>query len=175
MATSRTGTTSYLQWRRKVLARDKGAGITQCLLCGCTLDYITTRTPDSAEPDHITPPRPRRTKHRRQRQNHMPLQQSITRPSTRPHTTTQHHRLTHLPDGVPHHPTLHSSPLPHSETFTQSAIGSGSWGDQHRSPQVRGRTRAASHTPPGGHPHHPMSFRSGRIGPICLRLFSVAV
>lgn len=53
MATSRTGTAEYLQWRRRVLARDKAAGMTNCPLCDCKLDYQVTRKPDSAEPDHI--------------------------------------------------------------------------------------------------------------------------
>lgn len=55
MATSRTGTTEHLQWRKRVLARDRSAGITNCPLCGRLLDYETSRLPNSAEPDHITP------------------------------------------------------------------------------------------------------------------------
>lgn len=55
MATSRTGTTSHLRFRKTVLGRDRRAGVTNCPICQCTLDYQTSRTPQSAEPDHIIP------------------------------------------------------------------------------------------------------------------------
>ncbi len=55
MVTSRTGLTSHLNFRRRVLNRDKAAGITNCPICNVTLDYAITRKPNSAEPDHITP------------------------------------------------------------------------------------------------------------------------
>lgn len=55
MATSRTGTTAHLNFRRRVLTRDRNAGITNCPICGVTLDYKISRKPDSAEPDHIIP------------------------------------------------------------------------------------------------------------------------
>ncbi|RLP74363.1 HNH endonuclease [Mycetocola tolaasinivorans] len=55
MAASRTGLTPHLRFRSKVLSRDRKAGITNCPECGTPLDYITTRLPNSAEPDHIIP------------------------------------------------------------------------------------------------------------------------
>lgn len=55
MATSRTGTASHKQFRTRVLTRDRDAGITQCPLCGVTLNYDTGRQSNSAEPDHIIP------------------------------------------------------------------------------------------------------------------------
>lgn len=55
MASSRTGLTPHLTFRRRVLTRDRKAGITQCPTCGCILDYDISRTPTSAEPDHIIP------------------------------------------------------------------------------------------------------------------------
>lgn len=55
MASSRTGLTPHLRFRRAVLTRDRKAGITNCPLCNVTLDYMVTRQPNSAEPDHIIP------------------------------------------------------------------------------------------------------------------------
>ena len=55
MATSRTGTTRWLNARRACLKRDREAGITTCPLCGVTLDYNVSRLPNSAEADHIVP------------------------------------------------------------------------------------------------------------------------
>ena len=55
MATSRTGTTRWLNTRRACLKRDREAGITTCPLCGVTLDYNVSRLPNSAEADHIVP------------------------------------------------------------------------------------------------------------------------
>lgn len=53
MASSRTGLTPHLRFRRAVLTRDRRAGITNCPDCGTTLDYNISRKPNSAEPDHI--------------------------------------------------------------------------------------------------------------------------
>jgi len=55
MATSRTGLTPHLEFRRKVLRRDKAAGVKHCPICLVQLDYEVTRKPNSAEPDHIIP------------------------------------------------------------------------------------------------------------------------
>lgn len=55
MVTSRTGTAEHKQFRIRVLTRDRAAGITHCPICGITLDYETSRLPNSAEPDHIIP------------------------------------------------------------------------------------------------------------------------
>lgn len=55
MTTSRTGTASHKHFRKRVLARDRNAGVTQCPLCGTPLDYDHGRRPNSAEPDHIIP------------------------------------------------------------------------------------------------------------------------
>lgn len=55
MATSRTSLAPHRNFRRRVLARDRAAGITNCPLCGVVLDYDNSRTPNSAEPDHIIP------------------------------------------------------------------------------------------------------------------------
>jgi 5-methylcytosine-specific restriction endonuclease McrA len=55
MATSRTGLANHLHFRRRVLNRDRKAGITHCPECAVLLDYDTSRLPNSAEPDHIIP------------------------------------------------------------------------------------------------------------------------
>lgn len=55
MAASRTGLTSHLKWRKRVLAAGKNNGVTHCPICNVPLDYHVTRKPDSAEPDHIIP------------------------------------------------------------------------------------------------------------------------
>lgn len=55
MASSRTGLTPHLRFRRAVLNRDRKAGVTNCPLCNCELDYDVSRQPNSAEPDHIIP------------------------------------------------------------------------------------------------------------------------
>src|SRR5690606_13142238 len=55
MASSRTGLTPHLRFRRAVLTRDRRAGITQCPDCGTELDYNISRQPNSAEPDHVAP------------------------------------------------------------------------------------------------------------------------
>lgn len=53
MASSRTGLTPHLNFRKAVLRRDRKAGITNCPLCNTVMDYDITRQPNSAEPDHI--------------------------------------------------------------------------------------------------------------------------
>ena len=63
MATSRTGTTKYLNNRRTVLRKAKRQGLTHCpgyekrdgthRACGRELDYDTPQTDASAETDHI--------------------------------------------------------------------------------------------------------------------------
>lgn len=55
MPSSRTGLAPHLHFRRRVLARDKAAGITNCPDCGVLMDYNISRQPNSAEPDHIIP------------------------------------------------------------------------------------------------------------------------
>lgn len=55
MTASRTGTTSYKNWRTQVLNRDRNQGITHCPLCQTPLDYTRGLQPNSAEPDHIIP------------------------------------------------------------------------------------------------------------------------
>ncbi len=55
MVASRTGLTPHLNFRRRVLTRDRKAGVTHCPECNVQLDYDNSRQPHSAEPDHITP------------------------------------------------------------------------------------------------------------------------
>lgn len=55
MPSSRTGLTPHLNFRKRVLTRDRKAGITHCPECGVHMDYDTSRLPHSAEPDHIIP------------------------------------------------------------------------------------------------------------------------
>ena len=55
MVSSRTGLTPHLRFRTRVLNRDRRAGVTHCPDCGIELDYQVSRTPASAEPDHIIP------------------------------------------------------------------------------------------------------------------------
>nr|DAX30865.1 MAG TPA: HNHc [Caudoviricetes sp.] len=57
LVSSRTGTSQYKHWRTRVLAAGRAAGITHCPVCNVVLDYVNTRTPASAEPDHILPHR----------------------------------------------------------------------------------------------------------------------
>lgn len=57
MVSSRTGTSQYKHWRKRVLAAGRAAGVTHCPSCHVLLDYVNTRTPSSAEPDHILPHR----------------------------------------------------------------------------------------------------------------------
>lgn len=57
MVSSRTGTSQYKHWRKRVLAAGRAAGVTRCPSCNVLLDYVNTRTPSSAEPDHILPHR----------------------------------------------------------------------------------------------------------------------
>jgi 5-methylcytosine-specific restriction protein A len=63
MATSRTGTATYLRNRRRVLRDAQAAGLTHCpgyerrdgqhRACGRELDYATPLLDESAEADHI--------------------------------------------------------------------------------------------------------------------------
>lgn len=57
MASSRTGLAPHIRFRKAVLGRDRRNGVTHCPIpgCGVELDYVVTRQPNSAEPDHITP------------------------------------------------------------------------------------------------------------------------
>lgn len=55
MPSSRTGLAPHLHFRKRVLARDRKAGITHCPECGVLMDYDISRQPNSAEPDHIVP------------------------------------------------------------------------------------------------------------------------
>ena len=55
VATSRTGTTTWLNLRRKTLWTAQRTGITNCRYCGTELDYRQSLQPNSAEPDHIIP------------------------------------------------------------------------------------------------------------------------
>ncbi|WP_224744481.1 HNH endonuclease [Chryseoglobus sp. 28M-23] len=66
MVTSRTGLATHINWRKRVLHRDRTAGVTHCPCtepcrhhplepCGVKLDYDVSRQPHSAEPDHIKP------------------------------------------------------------------------------------------------------------------------
>ncbi|WP_180967249.1 HNH endonuclease [Zhihengliuella halotolerans] len=52
MATSRTGTSTWKKVRAKALRLAQARGQDSCPYCGVTLDYIVSRTPRSAEPDH---------------------------------------------------------------------------------------------------------------------------
>ena len=63
MATSRTGTATYLRNRRRVLNQARREGLTHCPgytdprgvhhPCGVELDYDTPLLPNSAEADHV--------------------------------------------------------------------------------------------------------------------------
>ena len=55
MATSRTGTTRYINTRRKLMREAQLDGITHCPRCQVQLDYEHGRQPNSAEADHIIP------------------------------------------------------------------------------------------------------------------------
>jgi len=66
VATSRTGTAKYLRNRKSVLAKAQADGVTHCPgwtdgsghhACGRELDYVTPKTPASAESDHILSPK----------------------------------------------------------------------------------------------------------------------
>lgn len=54
MATSRTGTATWKNLRKRAIYRAKRAGQTHCP-CGRLLDYDISLTPASAEVDHIIP------------------------------------------------------------------------------------------------------------------------
>ena len=53
MATSRTGTGKWKNLRRRAIADAKNRGLTHCPLCRVQLDYEVSKTPSSAEVDHI--------------------------------------------------------------------------------------------------------------------------
>jgi hypothetical protein len=66
MASSRTGSARHKRVRREVLAWAQDSGLTHCPCalackhhrgrrCGVVLDYVVSRQPNSAEPDHIKP------------------------------------------------------------------------------------------------------------------------
>ena len=55
MATSRTGTSQWRNLRARALRLAQVNGITHCPFCTVELDYKQSRTPRSAEPDHIIP------------------------------------------------------------------------------------------------------------------------
>jgi 5-methylcytosine-specific restriction endonuclease McrA len=52
---SRTGTTTYLKIRAKVIRAAKEDGIELCPFCRVVLNYDEPRLPESAEVDHIQP------------------------------------------------------------------------------------------------------------------------
>jgi 5-methylcytosine-specific restriction endonuclease McrA len=60
MATSRTGTTTYLANSNRAKRQAQRSGLTHCpgieennFTCGVELDYRTPRLPNSAETDHV--------------------------------------------------------------------------------------------------------------------------
>jgi 5-methylcytosine-specific restriction endonuclease McrA len=53
MATSRTGTSQWKKVRKRALHLAQAQGIERCPYCKVKLDYIVSRTPSSAEPDHV--------------------------------------------------------------------------------------------------------------------------
>lgn len=55
MATSRTGTSQWINVSRKVLRDAQDQGVTQCPYCRTTLDYKQRRAPNGAQVDHIIP------------------------------------------------------------------------------------------------------------------------
>lgn len=55
MTTSRTGTSTWKRVREQAIRRAKREGITHCRHCGVLLDYEVSRTPASAEVDHLIP------------------------------------------------------------------------------------------------------------------------
>lgn len=55
MATSRTGTSQWKKVRKRALHLAQVRGHAHCPYCQVELDYKVSRTPASAEPDHITP------------------------------------------------------------------------------------------------------------------------
>lgn len=55
MATSRTGTGTYRNNRKRLIKQAKRAGIETCPRCGTYLDYVTPLQPNSVEADHIVP------------------------------------------------------------------------------------------------------------------------
>ena len=55
MASSRTGTSQWLKVRAQAIRLARANGLNNCPFCGVLLDYDQSRTPASAEPDHIVP------------------------------------------------------------------------------------------------------------------------
>lgn len=55
MATSRTGTATWKNLRKRAIYRAKRAGQTDCPICAVKLDYEVSITPASAEVDHVIP------------------------------------------------------------------------------------------------------------------------
>ncbi|MHA7210802.1 HNH endonuclease [Arthrobacter sp. MDT1-65] len=55
MASSRTGTATWKRVREQAIRKAKRLGITHCRHCNTRLDYDVSRTPTSAEVDHILP------------------------------------------------------------------------------------------------------------------------
>lgn len=53
MASSRTGSSQWKKVRKRALHLAQAQGISNCPYCARPLDYETSRTPASAEPDHI--------------------------------------------------------------------------------------------------------------------------
>lgn len=53
MATSRTGTSQWKKVRKRALHLAQAQSVDRCPYCKVTLDYVTSRTPASAEPDHV--------------------------------------------------------------------------------------------------------------------------
>ncbi|MFF1382784.1 HNH endonuclease [Arthrobacter sp. NPDC058288] len=53
MATSRTGTSQWKKVRKRALHLARSQGIERCPYCRVKLDYDVSRTPSSAEPDHV--------------------------------------------------------------------------------------------------------------------------
>ena len=55
MATSRTGTATWKNLRKRAIYRAKRVGLTHCPICKVALDYQVSLTPASAEVDHVIP------------------------------------------------------------------------------------------------------------------------
>ncbi|POH58278.1 HNH endonuclease [Arthrobacter glacialis] len=53
MATSRTGTTEWLNISRQVIRDAQDRGQTRCVYCPAILDYKNRRAPNGAQVDHI--------------------------------------------------------------------------------------------------------------------------
>ncbi|MGP5121968.1 HNH endonuclease [Glutamicibacter ardleyensis] len=55
MATSRTGTSAWLNVSRQVIRDAQDRGQTQCPYCGQTLNYKNRRARNGAQVDHVIP------------------------------------------------------------------------------------------------------------------------